>query len=284
GTDTLGKALHVAVERLVLAAVLNDHRIAVTTAAACQDDLAVAGSLDRRAPGSGVVHTLVRTDLVQDRMAAAVGEARADAGEVHRGANEGFAHGRGITAQVAGRTLLVDVADSCEGLATVGEARGENFPAAYLLAIDHFLFVDHLELVTFTDVEGEVDVVAKDVGQIHGQVMGQTGAFGRQEQGAVDHATGISRAQLRLDQVTLEGVTLGSLFQVNALEAAQLGADLLELSAGSQLEFEALANLEAAELLGVLAAVEDVVQNVCGQADLGEHGGQSVTIAHGHSL
>ncbi|MNR30198.1 hypothetical protein D3C85_1476400 [compost metagenome] len=71
---------------------------------------------------------------------------------------------------------------------------------------------------------------------------------------------------------------------MNALETAQLGADLLQLTAGSQLEFEALADLEAAELLGVLAAVQNVVEVVAGQADLGEYRGQGVAIAHGHSL
>ncbi|MNF95019.1 hypothetical protein D3C84_777540 [compost metagenome] len=217
-------------------------------------------------------------------MAAAVGKARADAGEIDRGADEGLAHGGAVTAQVGCSTLPVDVADGGEGLATVDEARGEDLPAADLLAVDHLLLVDHLELVAFANIQSEVDVVAEDVGQVHGQVMGQAGALGGEEQRTVDHAAGIGRAKVRLDQVTLEGITLGSFLEVNALETAQLGADLLQLTAGSQLEFEALADLEAAELLGVLAAVQNVVEVVAGQADLGEYRGQGVAIAHGHSL
>ncbi|MNF63966.1 hypothetical protein D3C84_456840 [compost metagenome] len=217
-------------------------------------------------------------------MAAAVGEARADAGEVDWSPDEGLAHGCAIATKVGGSALSVDIADGREGLATVDEARGEDFPTADLLAVDHLLFVDHFELVAFADIEGEVDVVAEDVGQVHGQIMGQTGAFGGEEQRTVDHTTGVGRAQVRLDQVTLERITLGSLLDVDALEAAQLGADLLQLTARGQLELEALADLEAAELFGVLAAVQDVVQVVAGQADLGEHRGQGIAIAHGHSL
>lgn len=49
GLDALGKALHVAVQRLVAVAVLDDHGIAVTTAAPGQFDAAVTGCLDRGA-------------------------------------------------------------------------------------------------------------------------------------------------------------------------------------------------------------------------------------------
>ncbi|MDT4869926.1 hypothetical protein FQZ97_1049830 [compost metagenome] len=114
--------------------------------------------------------------------------------------------------------------------------------------------------------------------------MGQAGALGGEEQRAVDHAAGVGRAQVGFDQVALEGVALGGLLEMHALEAAQLGADPLQLAAGSQLEFEALSDLETAELFGVLAAVQDVVQVVAGQADLGEHRRQRVAITHGHSL
>ncbi|MNC77909.1 hypothetical protein D3C75_1299960 [compost metagenome] len=68
------------------------------------------------------------------------------------------------------------------GLAAVGEAGGEQVAAAGYLAVDHFFLVDHLEFVAFTDVEGKVDVVTEDVGQVEGQFVRQSGTLGGNEQ------------------------------------------------------------------------------------------------------
>ena len=72
--DAFCETLHMAVERAIGFAVLDDHRITVTAATASQDNLAIARRLDRRAAWCSIVDAFVGADLVQDRVFAAHGE------------------------------------------------------------------------------------------------------------------------------------------------------------------------------------------------------------------
>lgn len=67
------------------------------------------------------------------------------------------------------------------------------------------LFVDHVELVAFTQIEGEVDVVAEDVRQRRDQVIGQAGVTTGNEQRAGDAAMGIGGMQVDLGLLAFEG-------------------------------------------------------------------------------
>ncbi|MCY1437719.1 hypothetical protein D9M71_538930 [compost metagenome] len=168
-----------AIERLVGIAVLDDHGVAITAAAPGQQHLAVTGRLDWSAPRCGVVHALVCANLVQDRVLAAHGKARADAREIHRGANEGLAHAVAIGGVVAAIALLVGIANCGVALAAVGKARREDTTGTDHLAVEHLLFIDDVELVALADVLGEVDVIAEDLGHIHRLAMRKAGALGR---------------------------------------------------------------------------------------------------------
>ncbi|MNE59044.1 hypothetical protein D3C80_1541150 [compost metagenome] len=75
GADAFGEALHVGIEGAVAGAVLDDDGVAVAPFAPGKGNLAIASGFDRGAAGCGVVDALVRADFVQDRVAAAVGEA-----------------------------------------------------------------------------------------------------------------------------------------------------------------------------------------------------------------
>lgn len=150
----------------------------------------------------------MRADLVQDRVAAAQGEARADAGEIHRRTDECLAHAGAVGAVVAGIALLVGIAHGGVGLAAVDEAGGEDIAGRHLLAVDLVLFVDHVELVAFSQIEGEVDVVAEDVRQRRDQVIGQAGVTTGNEQRAGDAAMGIGGMQVDLGFLAFEGVAL----------------------------------------------------------------------------
>lgn len=93
-------------------------------------------------------------------MLAASGEARADAGVIHRRTDEGFAQAVAVGGVVAGVALLVGVAHSGIGLTAVGEARGRDVAGADHLAVHDLLLVHHVEFIARADVLGEVDVVA----------------------------------------------------------------------------------------------------------------------------
>ncbi|MOA19849.1 hypothetical protein D3C78_1402560 [compost metagenome] len=75
GADALGEAAQVAVDGAVALAMLDDHGVAIATLAACLDDPAITGGLDRRAGRRGVIDALVCTDFVQDRVETPHGEA-----------------------------------------------------------------------------------------------------------------------------------------------------------------------------------------------------------------
>src|SRR5689334_15052413 len=88
--EALAEARHVAVQRLVRRAVLQHDRAAVAAFPADEGDAAVAGRLDRRADGRGIVRAEVRAEAVEHRVEARAAEIRADAEHVDRRAQEGL--------------------------------------------------------------------------------------------------------------------------------------------------------------------------------------------------
>src|SRR3546814_16925943 len=79
---------------LPILAVLDDHRVAIATLAPGKQYFAVTGAFDRRPVRGCIINPFVRSDLVQYRMLATIGKARADACKVHRRSDECFAHAR----------------------------------------------------------------------------------------------------------------------------------------------------------------------------------------------
>src|SRR5690606_28688804 len=122
--DARSVAAHVGIEGLVGLAELDHHGISVAALASDMNHSSVASGLDRGAGGGSVINTFVGTDLVQHRVHAAGVEARADAGELHRGTDERLAHAGAVSPIVAAVTFRVGVAHGSVGLAPVGEARG----------------------------------------------------------------------------------------------------------------------------------------------------------------
>ncbi|MNO81701.1 hypothetical protein D3C76_729540 [compost metagenome] len=145
-------------------------------------------------------------------------------------------------------------------------------------------FVDHVEFVAVAQVESEVDVVTEDLGQLHGQAVGQAGIARCREQRAVDPAVRVAGVQLRLDQIAFEYVTLVSLAQIEGFKIALLDLQGLQLASGVQQELDLLAFAQAGEALGVLVAGQDVVHEVARQPCLGEYRGEGVALAHSHAF
>src|SRR5690606_36366978 len=67
-TNAFLEAVHVSIERGDSRAMLNDHDISVSSLFFRQNDSAIASSLDRRAASRCIVGTIVRSNLVKDRL------------------------------------------------------------------------------------------------------------------------------------------------------------------------------------------------------------------------
>lgn len=221
---------------------------------------------------SGVIHTFVCTNLVQNGMLAAIGEARADSGEVHRRTDKRFAHAGAVGVVVAGGAILAGVTNRRIGLATVGEAGSQDIAGTYALTFHSLLFINDLEAVALADVEREIDVISEDIGQIHRQVVAEAGALGCEEQAAIDLAAGVDGTDLRLHLLFLEYVSLGGLFQREGFETVELASQARQLTLFGQLEFERLTDLQAGKLLGIRTARQDCMHDGWRQANLGKYG------------
>src|SRR5690606_26211480 len=72
----------------------------------------------------------------------------------------------------------------------IDELGGENAAVGDLLAVTPELLVDDPELVAFADVEREVDVPAKDAGDVHDQLVGQAGVVAGLVKGRANRVAG----------------------------------------------------------------------------------------------
>src|SRR5690606_37784509 len=208
----------------------------------------------RGAVWRGIVHALVSADLVQDGVLATVGEARTDPGEIDGGAVECLAHAGPVGGVVASVALLVSVANGRVSFAAVRTACGKHISGSYAFTIESPFFIDDFERVGLTDIHGEVDVVAENVGQIHCQVVAKASALGREKEAAFYLAVGVGGFDVWLELVFLEAVAAIGFFQLQTFQSVYWAAEACKPALLIQFELQALANAQAAQLLGFLAA------------------------------
>ena len=211
-------------------------------------------------------------------------EARADAGEVDRRADEGLAHAGAIGAVVAGVAIAVGVAHCSKRLATVGEARRQNVVVANTLVADMQLFEQDFEAVALADVTGKIHVVAKDVGHLHGQVVIEAGVLCSEEQRGVDGAMDVTFANIRFDDVFVKDKAVCRSLDTDALQVVELGAHGHQLAVGIGLVFQYLADVQPRKAACLLAAVKDRMQRAGAQVGPIEQGRERISAGHGQLL
>src|SRR5205823_9385040 len=108
---------------------------------------------DRRARRRAVVDAVMRPEVVQQRMEAAVGESRRDAGELQRRAEELLAERRSGARVIAGVSVGRFVAEGLVRLAVVREARGGDGAVAGEIAAGEAPFDHDAEGIAF--LQGE---------------------------------------------------------------------------------------------------------------------------------
>src|SRR5262249_37320338 len=117
---------HVAVQRAVVAAVLDDDDVAVAGLPAAERYSAVAGGVDRRARRRRLVAAPVRTAGAEDRVHPAGRKRRRDAREFHRSPQETLAQRPAVVAVIHRVAGGVGVAERAEALAAVDERRRDD--------------------------------------------------------------------------------------------------------------------------------------------------------------
>ena len=236
--------------------MLQDDRVAVAALYAAEDDLAVARSLDRRAPGCGVIHPAMGTNRVQDRVAPARVEIGAYTGEVDRRPDKGLSHAVAVRRVVVAAPLVVDEADCLVGSAIVVEFCRYYFSVHDVLAVLPDFFVLDVVVVAGTNIENEVDIPGKDAGDVHDDPVGKTGVHGALEQRGLDRAVGEPLTLLDgpLDDFGLEAA-LGALDLQSAREAeVRVHADQLTLVVR---DFELIAGFQLAKTFARLVELRD---------------------------
>ena len=166
-----------------------DDDLAVAALHADIFDRAVAGGLDPGAGRCAVVDALVRPPFLQHGVEARRTEARGDARELERRAQEGLADilavGRVIAAAVltAGR-----IGEPCGavGLAVVDELGGEDAPGAHRAAQMIDGFVDDGEAVALAQIAMKIDVAAENVRQLRRHRVRNSRGVRCPEQGKAD--------------------------------------------------------------------------------------------------
>ena len=186
-THAAREARHVAVERGDAVAVGQKDRVAVAAAPSREADPPIAGGVHRSADRRRVIGAHMPANPLQDRMHAARIEHGADPREFDRRTQKRLTHRlavRGVVAQGAVRRR--PVADRAIHLAVIDEFGSQDFAVAQILAVLVDLFVNRREMVAGADIEHEIDVPGKNIGEFERHRLGDRGALGSLKQRGID--------------------------------------------------------------------------------------------------
>ena len=190
----LAKPRHMAVQRAVVLAVVQDHHVAVAALGAHEHHPCIARRHDRRTGSGRVVHALVHAHRAQYRVLACA-KGRADPAIGHRHADEALLQRAPGDVEIFRRLARALEAEAGIGLAAGDEGGRQDVAGADPLAFAPGLVHHHAEAVARLQILIEVDVVLEDiVGHHRDRRRGEPGFAGRGIQRAGDLAAGHHRA------------------------------------------------------------------------------------------
>src|SRR5690606_35374067 len=128
---------------LHLGAVLDDNIVAISFGIARRDDLAIPGGPYWCAAISRIIGAAMRPNGFSDGVKTAGIEIRANATEIQRGAQKGFAHRLSGWRVVLRLTVAIDIAHGLKGGVLVGKFRRENRPGTKPLTVQEFLLIQN---------------------------------------------------------------------------------------------------------------------------------------------
>ena len=160
-------ARHMRIERRDIAAMLQDHRLAVAGLGATKYYFPVARCLNRCAARRRVVHTAVCPDPVKNRMFSIWVEVRAYTREIDRCANKRFADAISGRCKIFTVCVVINETNRLNGSSVVVELGCNNFTVRYVLAVLPDFLKLYVLVIALSDIEHEVDVPSEYASDVH---------------------------------------------------------------------------------------------------------------------
>ena len=192
---------------------------------------ACARRAHRRAHWRRVVDALVRTDEVQYRVPARRIESRTDARELHGRPDECLAQALAVGGEILAASRGIDVAHGAVLAPIIDEFRGENIADAKRFAVLKNLFVYDGEAIARLNVEYEIDVVLKDLGEVERDAIGELRIGRRLEQRILNRRARGTRVNFERILQDIAGEAVGRASYLEGLAILQLALQPDELAA-----------------------------------------------------
>ena len=121
-------------------------------------------------------------------------------------------------------------------------------PDEDLLAITEAALVDHAQLIAFAQVQGEVDFIGEDIGQLQNRLLAQSGVMAGLEQGTANHALCGDLAMLDWmgDELRLEPLAFSH--QVQCVQGVDIVHDFGDASTVPDLDAKFIPWLQIAQV------------------------------------
>src|SRR5258708_1297724 len=225
------------------------HVVSLAAVAGGLEDDTVGRDHDGRADRRAIVDAMMRAEVVKDRVKAAVGERRGDAGEGERGAEELLAERCAVRGVVAGAPVRRLVAEGLEGLAVVREVRRQDGSVADVVGSGVFLPNHDAERIALRQSE-EVDVPLEGIDELRDEVWLLAGAAHGLVERAVD--PGGNRGA-NLMELCWSGSDLEAVRAADGVELAPAGhfhLHAVDLAGRVIVEAQEIAGTETAEVEG----------------------------------
>jgi hypothetical protein len=161
-------------------------------------------------------------------------------------------------------------ADGLEAVALVDEGGGENLAFAQESTIAVNLFVHQQEAIALANVQHEVDVPAKDVGELHDHRVAQPGLFAGHEQRRVDHALSLGDLGHDLPPLDIDRQLTAGIAHQQVARLVDGIAHFAQFAVAVGAEVEDVARANAREPPGVAVQREDTMQQRDAEALLAE--------------
>ena len=142
-------------------------------------------------------------------------EARTDAPELDRRAQECFAHAGAVRGEIRHTSIWIFVADGTVYLILVDEFRGEYVAVSDLFSVLEKFFEHDQEAVAASDIEGEIDIPAEYLDQLHDHLVRKPGLLTGEKQRIFNLTCRVGDAALQryFDEFTFKTRPIAEEFQ-----------------------------------------------------------------------
>src|SRR5690554_150888 len=238
---------------LDIIAVLDDDIVAVGFGVPRGDNPAITGSPYGCTTVSRIIGAAMGAHRFVDWMQAARIKVGADTAKIQWRLQESFAHAVAIRRVVMSSIVTIGIAHSAKLAPLVGELGRQNSTGANLLSVQKFLFEKKAEVVAFANIQSEIHVPAKNIGQLHNQGVVHAYRLPGDKERAVNSGFFISGLHLGFARFGLCHKHASLIAnKMCAVEPIAHMGELLQLTLLIQIEHNFMAGHNAGELFALL--------------------------------